>query len=269
MTYRPTIVEWCQDRVSGWKTPHTQRFLTTSLGSTALLEAGAGTDTIVYLPGTNFNAATSLGLLSAVVDAGLRVVCADLPGQPGMSAAERPKDEATAYRTWVCEVLEEVRGGTLVGHSRGAAVALSADPGLVDRLVLLSPAGLVPVRPTWPMMRATIPWLVRRNDAGSRRMLDLMAGPTHDYPDDLVPWMTMLARLTRTTGAPGRGPEDWLRAWRHSDVRVLVGARDCFFPPSAIRNEVRTDLDAELMVLPEIGHLLIDQAPHAVVAQCL
>ena len=65
----------------------------------------------------------------------------------------------------------------LAGHSRGAAVALSADPDAVHGLVLFSPAGLIEVRPTIQMLRATLPWAVRRNNAGARRLLDYMSGP--------------------------------------------------------------------------------------------
>ena len=55
----------------------------------------------------------------------------------------------------------------MAGHSRGAAVALSAGPNAVDALALLSPAGLTSVRPTMPMLRATLPWLIRRDAAGA------------------------------------------------------------------------------------------------------
>lgn len=115
--------------------------------------AGQGDGLCVYLPGTNFNAATSTGLLG-VLASRRRVVCADLPGQPGLSASGRLGDEPEVWARWVAEVIEECRRRVaegrvvLMGHSRGAAVALAAAPGSVDSLVQLSPAGLARVRVT-------------------------------------------------------------------------------------------------------------------------
>jgi pimeloyl-ACP methyl ester carboxylesterase len=228
---------------------------------------------VVFLPGTNFNAATSVELMAAFVRAGLTVTCADLPGQPGLSAPDRPSAEEPAYAAWIGEVLTHVRrdlpaGGTvtLVGHSRGAAVALTAPVELVDHLVLVSPAGLVDVRPTWQMLRATMPWLVRRNVAGSRRLARLMTGPLGSPSPELVDWLTLVARSSRTTGAPGRCADSALHRWRARSVRVLIGEHDCFFPPGRLRDPVREELGTDLSVVAGAGHLLVDQAPESVVA---
>lgn len=253
--------------------PHEVAEVTTRMGATSVVRAGAGPRTVVFLPGTNFNAATSLELLAVFVRAGLAVTCADLPGQPGLSAADRSPAEESAFAEWIGEVLTHVRrdlpaGGTLslVGHSRGAAVALTAPAELVDHLVLVSPAGLVDVRPTWPMLRATLPWLVRRNDAGSRRLARLMSGPQGSPSPELVAWLTLVARSTRTTGAPGRCEESALHGWRGRSVRVLTGEHDCFFPPGRLAEPVKQDLGTDLTVVAGAGHLLVDQAPERVVA---
>ena len=112
----------------------------------------------------------------------------------------------------------------LAGHSRGAAVALSAEPDSVEGLVLLAPAGLTEVRPSIEMLRSTLPWLVRRNNAGARRLLEYMSGPAHTPEDDLVEWMTLVARdLSDDRGSrpaagrhPGQleGPPCAGRCWR-------------------------------------------------------
>ena len=270
---REAVLGWCRGRLAGWEVPHEVSQLTTGMGPTSLVRAGDGPICVVFLPGTNFNAATSLGLLESVVKAGMSVMCADLPGQPGLSSAERPGDEVAAYASWVAEVLTHARrllpaDGvlTLVGHSRGAAVALAAPPDLVDHLVLLSPAGLVDVRPTWPMLYATLPWLLRRNEAGSRRLGKLMTGPESCPSPELVAWLTLVARSTRTTGAPGRCEESVLHRWRGRSVKVLTGEHDCFFPPSRLRGPTHHDLETEVSVVAGAGHLLVDQAPDRVIA---
>jgi pimeloyl-ACP methyl ester carboxylesterase len=259
-----TVRAWCQQRLAGRR----QSTLGTTLGETALVTVGGGTRTVVFLPGTTFNAATSLTVLDACAAAGFRAICADLPGQPGLSSAVQPPEDA-AYAGWVGEVLRHVRAQgpnevRLVGHSRGAAVALSADPELVDGVVVASPAGLLDVRPTWAILRATVPWMVRRSDGGSRGLVELMAGPGR-YPEELVPWLTLAVRSSHPTGAPKRLPDDVLHRWRGHPVAVLVGSHDCFFPASRITELARADLGVTATVVPGAGHLLIDQAPEAVV----
>jgi pimeloyl-ACP methyl ester carboxylesterase len=174
------------------------------------------------------------------------------------------------YGAWVDEVLLAVRTThpasrvVLAGHSRGAAVALSASPELADALVLLSPAGLTAVRPTAAMLRATLPWLVGRRDAGSRRLVEYLSAPGFAPPPALVEWLTLVARATRTTGAPGPLPAAVLDRWRGGDVRVAVGAADCFFPPGPLAAAVESRLGVGVTVVPGAGHLLVDEQPAAV-----
>ena len=267
---RALVRAWCEQQLAEWSRPHTRRTVPTTLGETSLVEVGTGGSLVVYLPGTNFNAATSRPVLEALVATGHRAVCVDLPGQPGLSAPTRPADEVGGYAGWLAEVLGSVRGPetdrvVLVGHSRGAAIALSAEPDAVDRLVLVSPAGLLDVRPSWPIIRATVPWLVRRDDAGSRRLVDFMTGPDLPFPDAvLVAWTTLVARHTRTSRAPGRAADAVLHRWRGRSVQVLVGDRDCFFDAAATTGAAADDLGAPTVLVPGGGHLLVDQVPDVV-----
>jgi pimeloyl-ACP methyl ester carboxylesterase len=243
----------------------------TVLGETHLTSAGTGPDLCVYLPGTNFNAATSVALLEALA-AHCRVVCVDLPGQPGLSTATRPREDARGHERWLRQVVPEARRNSpgrvaLVGHSRGAAVALSVDPGAVDALVLLSPAGLVKAHLSRSTLVPSLAWLLRPTDRRSARLVDLMAGPTSSTDHSaLAGWMTLAARSTRTSGAPGPLPPDVLARWRGHDVRVLVGEHDVFFPPDRLAGPVRSLLGAQLEVVHGAGHLLPDQRPDAVLA---
>jgi pimeloyl-ACP methyl ester carboxylesterase len=224
----------------------------------------------LYLPGTNFNAATSTIGLEALATR-FRVHAADLPGQPGLSAADRPTAEVTAYAQWLAELVAWIRaanpGAPLVvaGHSRGAAVALSAHPDTVDGVALLSPAGLVGVRPTPQMMRATVPWLFRRDEAGAGRLLRYMSGPGHVPAPLLVEWMAVVARTCRTTGAPGPYPDDVVATWRGRNARVVVGEQDVFFPVDRLRAASRSRLGTEPAVVAGAGHLLVDEEPGRVV----
>jgi predicted pyridoxine 5'-phosphate oxidase superfamily flavin-nucleotide-binding protein len=261
------VRRWCELRLRPWPVDHTRHVVDTHLGPTHVLAAGAGPATVLALPGTGFNAATSLSWVAALSTSS-RVLVADLPGQPGLSAAPRPSDETNGYAAWVDDLLAWAGrdGGPVVvaGHSRGAAVALSADPARAQGLVLLGPAGLVGARVGLRALRAAARWAVLRNDAASRRLLDLMAGPSAGYPGELVEWMTLVARATRTTGAPGPLPAPLVTRWRGGNVRVLVGEHDCFFPPARVEAASLRLLALTPSVVGGAGHLLPDERPDAV-----
>ena len=152
----------------------------------------------------------------------------------------------------------------IAGHSRGAAAALLANPADVDGLVLVSPAGLAKVRLSPDVLLRSIPWLLRPTPARSRRLVDLMAGSSCAELESLVDWLTLVARCTRTTGAPGPLPAGMLDRWQDRNIRVLVGERDAFFTPAVLAEPARR-LGATLNVAPQAGHLLTDQRPDLVV----
>ena len=265
------IQEWCREHLAAWPVRHHTTFLDTSLGRTHLTWAGPTQGALcLYLPGTNFNASTSTALLAALAER-WRVVCADLPGQPGLSAPERPADEVAGYARWLADVLEHVRAEqaglplVLVGHSRGAAAALLADPSYVDGLVLVSPAGLAKVKLTPTMLWRSIGWLMRPSRERSERLVGLMAGGSNAGLETLAEWLTLVARSTRTTGAPDPLPAEVLDRWHGRGVRAIVGEKDAFFPPAVLAAPTRR-LGATLEVVPGAGHLLTDQRTDHVVA---
>ncbi len=83
------VRNWCERRLDEWTVAHERHEVDTGAGRTHLVVAGSGEVIVLLLPGTNFNAATSLSLASALA-ARVRVVLADLPGQPGLSTGHLP-----------------------------------------------------------------------------------------------------------------------------------------------------------------------------------
>lgn len=106
-----------------------------------------------------------------------------------------------------------------------------------------------------------MPWLVRRDDVGTRQLLDYMSGPGHAPSADLVHWMTLVARACRTTGAPGSLPDVDLVRWKGHNVRVGVGDHDVFFPPAKLDAVCRAKLNRVPIVVRGSGHLLVDEEP--------
>jgi len=259
------VRSWCIDQFDRWTTPHERTTVATTVGETHLLSVGAGEPTVLYLPGTTFNAATSLSLAAALA-AAHRVVVADVPGQPGLSAATRP-DGSLGYGLWVDEVVAHLQPDRVVlaGHSLGAAIALAAGTPGVAGLLLLDPAGLVRLRVSPPVLAATLPWVLRPTPTRSARLLRKMHGPGREPSSTHVEWMTLAARHTRSSLAPRPLPASALRRWQAIPRAVLTGERDCFLPPRRLRAAVRDELGVDLQVLPRAGHLTPQECPDAIV----
>lgn len=228
---------------------------------THVLLAGDGATTVVFVPGTNFNAAASLPLATALVAAGHRVLLVDVPGQPGLSSGERALSDGRLswYGAWLNEVIERISSEpvAVMGHSFGAAIALSTDSPRISRLVLVSPGGLTGLRLTPAVLAASAAWFLRPAPTHSARLLRTMLAPGHQPREDLVAWMTLVARHSRSSGAPGAA----VLPTRTIPRLVVTGEHDVFLPPRRLVTAVRSTLGAELGVVSEAGHLVVEERP--------
>jgi pimeloyl-ACP methyl ester carboxylesterase len=260
------VRRWCLDRLAAWRVPHERRTVTGKGARTHVVLAGSGATTVVFVPGTNFNAATSLPLATALVVDGYRVLLVDVPGQPGLSTGERVPSGGRLpwYGAWLSELIEKVPAGPVVvmGHSFGAAIALCSDSPRIDRLVLASPGGLTGLRLTPAVLVASAAWFLRPAQAHSARLLRVMLAPGHTPRGELVEWMTLVARHARSSGAPGAAT---LPA-RSIPRLVVTGQHDVFLNTRRLGLAVRDALGVELDVVDEAGHLLVEERPEYLAA---
>ncbi|MFF9628962.1 alpha/beta fold hydrolase [Streptomyces fradiae] len=258
---RELIRRWCLDRLAAWPVAHERRTVTARGVPTHVVLAGSGATTVVYVPGTNFNAAATLPLATALVAAGHRVLLVDVPGQPGLSSGDRGLSggRLSWYGAWLSEVIEKVSPEpvAVMGHSFGAAIALSGDSPRVDRLVLVSPAGLARLRLTPAVLAASAAWFLRPAPKHSARLLRAMLAPGRTPRAELVDWMTLVARHTRSSGAPGVATPPA----RPIPRLVVTGEHDVFLPPRRLGPAARAALGAELDVVPDAGHLVVEESP--------
>lgn len=259
------IRDWCTHHLDQWSAPHQRRVLPTCAGSTHVVMAGSGSPTVVLVPGTNANAATYESFATALAST-WRTLILDLPGQPGLSAAHRPRGNRLAwYGRWLRDVLAQT--GTddaiVVGHSLGGAIALACDSPRIAGRVLISPGGLARLKITAPTIRATLPWLLRPTSARSTALLRLFLTPGHLPPAPLVEWYTLLAQSCRTSLAPPVLPHRLLAQRAAVPCLVVTGEHDAFLPPRRLAQPASRLLATELQVIPDAGHLVTDEQPDA------
>lgn len=171
----------------------------------------------------------------------------------------------------MAEVLDELRASdkqrVVIGHSRGAADSLSVAPSDADAIVLLNPAGLARVTITPRLLRLSLPWMLRPSPTRSDALLRLMSAPAYEPSPEHVEWLTMVARDTRTTGAPGPVPKAWTDRWRARPVAVLTGEHDAFFPHRKIATAARDRLGIQATEVEGVGHLSVEEAPGSVASE--
>ena len=261
---------WCTQQFQDQGTAHRWWSIATSAGPTRVVTLGDAHErgpTVVVIPGTNMNTAASLPFLSELATR-YRVVAVDVPGQPGLSAPQRPRRDRMAwYGRWLDEVLEQTvpDTGVLLGHSLGGAIALACSSQRVAGRVLIAPAGLVRLAVPPRLLAATLAWLAFPSRERTNRLLRLMTDPTRTVAPHLVEWMTLVARYCRTTLAPAPLDPALLNSCRTVPCIVATGSHDIFLPPRRLEPAVRDLLGTELRVLPGCGHLALDDNPAGVV----
>ena len=137
--------------LKNWSAPSTTQMVSTRHGDAFVIASGAATSpALILLHGAGSNSAIWAGE-AGLYSRSYRVYAVDLPGEPGRSAPNRPPWDGPAFADWLADVLNGlgVERATLVGISQGAWIALKfavTQPERVDRLVLLTPGGIVPDR---------------------------------------------------------------------------------------------------------------------------
>ncbi|MFL1381239.1 alpha/beta fold hydrolase [Nocardiopsis protaetiae] len=265
-----SVHAWCHKALSRWPELGPLPPVDTRMGSTQAFRSTGGPGTpVLVLSGTNFNAATTVPAARALA-ADRPVYLVDLPGQPGLSCGERVgRPGIEAYGAWFDELLPQItdRPVIVLGHSRGAAIALASTPSpLVAGLLLLNPAGLTAPGMTSESMRATLPWMLRPTEQNSGRLVEFLSGPQTPCEEhrEEAEWLTLVARSCRTGSTPSPLHAEQIRAWSDTPVAVATGSHDPFFSPARLHGPARRFLDAEVHTIEGAGHLSLYENPEQV-----
>ncbi len=246
-----------------WPVPYEPLHLDTRHGATFGLVCGPESGPpLVLLHGAGSSSATWGGDV-AVYAQTYRVYAFDLLGEAGKSAPNRPPWEGPAYAEWLADLLDALglERVTLIGLSQGGWTSLLfavTYPQRVDRLVLLTPGGVVSVRGSF-LLKAMLYSFTGR--WGTRRMVRMIfAG--QPIPDELEDILIVIMRgfKSRVGVLPNRTDEELRRLTM--PVLMIGGDQDMLFDTEKVAARLRSLLpDVQTTILPGMGHALIDTAP--------
>jgi pimeloyl-ACP methyl ester carboxylesterase len=213
--------------MGNWPAPATSQLVRTRYGDTFVISSGAANGfPVLLLHGAGSNSSMWVGDAGTYGDL-FHVHAIDLIGEPGRSAPARPSWNGSAYGDWLGDVFSALglERAILVGMSQGAWTALrfaTLHPERVDKLVLLTPGGIVPDKMMF-VLRA-LP-LVFLGDWGIRRLNRLIFGG-EPIPREVDDALTLIGRhfKPRLGKLPIFSDEELKRLTM--PVLLIVGERD-------------------------------------------
>ncbi len=247
-----------------WPAPYETLNVATCNGNTFVIANGRqASPPLVLLHGAGGNSAMWAREVTSY-SRFYRTYAVDLLGEAGHSAANRPAWNSPAYAEWLDDVLNalKVERAVLVGISQGGWVALKytiAKPERVEKLVLISPGGVIPDRVSF-VLRALCYSLLGR--WGIRMMVQML------YADQRVSkgveeMTTLLLRNFRTRMGILPIFTDMELQCLTMPTLLLGGTKDALRDIEKIAARLRRFVpQLEVILLPGVGHAVVSTTEH-------
>ncbi len=264
----------------GWPNAGASRFVEAGGVKWHVQVMGSG-PVVLLLHGTGAATHSWRDLAPLLAEGGLTVVAPDLPGHGFSSAMARATPVGVATALAALTAALELPPGLIVGHSAGAAVALTmvqhklAAPRAIVSLggALLPFPGLAgklfPAMARWLFVNPLMPELFAMRARVPGEIASFLHRSTGSRIDPQG--LMFYERLLRTSGHIG-GALALMAHWNLEaleqalpaiDIPVLLahGARDSTIPPATSRTVAARLPLAELAILPNLGHLAHEEDP--------
>jgi pimeloyl-ACP methyl ester carboxylesterase len=259
-TGKEAIMALYDSVLARWPVPYEPLTLPSRYGDTYAIASGdESAPPLLLLHGAGSNSITWAGDVAAY-SRHFRVFAVDLLGEPGKSAETRPAWDSPAYAEWLEDVLDalQLEKATLLGLSQGGWTALKFSvyrPERVEKLVLLTPGGIVPDKLSFLLRFIPLSLLGRW---GRRRINQLLfAGqPIAEEVDD---GMALIMRhfKSRMGTLPLFTDAELQRL--QMPVLLLIGDKDVLRDAEAISARLQTLLPRlTTIIIPGAGHALVD-----------
>ncbi len=293
-------MDWCEAYVPGGGTSFFVRVLGEPDWRPVEDPDGHREDVALLLHGWPEDGSSWRSVAPALVDAGYLVACPDLKGFGRSSRPTRGYDAETLADE-ISQLIRnlDARKVVLVGHDWGSAVALATafrHPGRVRALVLASsPYRQLDLRAAWhvplmnlpvapeiafrtaarPLVRTAVRYAATVRAPFDDEVIDAYAAAVAARPRAWLGYFRGLARraVVEWTSRRVRRDVSFLRDPHRPDrlrvpTVVVWGAEDRI-TPEHLGVRAASDLDAELVSVPGVGHFVHEEAPEEFVRAVL
>lgn len=246
--------------LTGWPVAYETMTVPTRHGHTFAIASGKeSAPPLLLLHGAGSNAMMWAGDV-AVYAQHHRVYAVDLPGEPGRSTQNRPDWDGPAFAEWLEDVIDGLRleSATLIGLSQGGWTALKfavQHPKRVEKLVLLTPGGIVPDRLSFLLRVIPLSLLGRW---GLKRINRLVLGD-QAVADEVEEAMILITRHFKPrVGTLPLFTDAELRRLT-MPVLLMIGAKDALRDAEKIVARMsRLVPGLTATIIPDGGHALLD-----------
>lgn len=233
------------------------RFGVTHINACGPAEAPA----LVLLPGAAISSTMWYPNIAAFSST-YRVYALDIIGDMGKSVRTRPITDPLDFAHWLTDVFDALRleQAHVAGISLGGFLALKlahAAPGRVNKLVLLSPASLLPLRPQF-YLRVAAAILVPFLSPEKRQTLFLGVASPNAAP--AIKQLMTPTDFRYQMFFPRAETDEELRQVQ-APTLLLLGEQEVIYPPQTALNRANQLIpNIEAVIIPGAGHAVnIDQ----------
>ncbi len=237
--------------------------LKTTYGDTYFLEAGSQhQEVLILLHGASSNATSWISDIAGYSKQ-YKVIAIDIIGEAGKSAETRPSYQTTDFAEWLKEIFDMlyISKANIIGLSQGGWLALRfaiSYPEIVNRLILLTPAGVIPTKTSF-IVKALFYSLL--GTAGRIRINRLVLG-NQRVDSKIIAFMDLIqtnfnARIEKEYIFS----DDELSRLTMS-VLLIGGDQDVIRSNQAIAARLQNIVkNFTGNIIPETGHVLVGLAP--------
>jgi pimeloyl-ACP methyl ester carboxylesterase len=249
-----------------WPVPNRQFHVPTREGETFVIACGdEDAPPLLLFHGGVGNSSMWMGDVAAW-SAHFRVYAIDMIGEPGLSAASRPRLASDAYALWLDDVMNalSLTRASLVGISLGGWLALdyaTRRPDRVERLAVLCPGGVgrqkIGIALAAILLRMCGPW-------GKRKTREMVLGRTPANLPPAIQKFTEFMLLIHENFRPRlvKMPvfSDTLLQRLTMPVLAIAGGKDVLLDSAGTKRRLEQNLtDVDVRYLAETGHVIIRQ----------
>jgi pimeloyl-ACP methyl ester carboxylesterase len=249
--------------IKKWPVTSNAIIVPTRYGDTFVISSGKETSSpLVLIHGASSNSASWAGEVKAYSEH-FHVFAVDVIGEPGKSSQTRPPWEGSSYADWMNDVIEGLylKNIMLLGISQGGWIALKyaiSKPHNIKKLVLLSPAGVVPTKTSF-ILKAIIysilgSWGANKLNQyvfGKEKMDSIVLKVMNEIMTYFIPRIEKEYIFT----------DDELKQLKNIQTLFIGGEKDVIRPVDKIDARLNTYLNhLSTILLPDRGHVLINLA---------